>query len=230
MVYRPAMRIFVTTVSVVALGIWPAVAPANADPVAVFPGMEIRQDVHVCTLGYVDPILKLAFTAGHCRGSGIVTDKDNNIIGRLMTFRDNTPSGSVVAPDQLIADYEAIALADNAMASSALPGGHMLQSRLGLAAQPGQAVCHFGIVSGESCGVIDSINNGWFTMSRGVVSQKGDSGGPVYLISNAGAAFMIGIFNSVWGEFPAAVAWQSVCEQAHEDVPATSAVVAGAYH
>lgn len=28
------------------------------------PGMEIRQDNHVCTLGYVDPALKIAFTAG----------------------------------------------------------------------------------------------------------------------------------------------------------------------
>ncbi|MBY0442308.1 MAG: S1 family peptidase [Mycobacteriaceae bacterium] len=224
------MRILVAAVSAVTFGLCGVPVPAIADPVLVFPGMEIHQDVHLCTLGYVDPVLKLAFTAGHCRGSGMVTDKDNNVIGRLVSFRDNTPSGSIVAPGQLIADYEAIALADNALVSSALPGGRSLQSKLGLAVQPGQAVCHFGIVSGESCGAIDSINNGWFTMSRGVISQKGDSGGPVYLISTTGAALIIGIFNSVWGEFPAAVAWQAVFEQAHEDAQAISAVAVGSPH
>ena len=44
-------------------------APAQATPgVLVFPGMEIRQGTNVCTLGYVDPQMRIAFTAGHCRG------------------------------------------------------------------------------------------------------------------------------------------------------------------
>lgn len=224
MLSRPGMSAMAAVVAVAAVVALPP-GPASADPVVVFPGMEIHQDVHVCTLGYVDPARKLAFTAGHCRGSGAVTDKDNNVIGRLVTFRDNTPSGSVVATGQLIADYEAIALADNVMVSSALPSGRSLQSKPGLAIEPGQPVCHFGIVTGESCGTIDSVNNGWFTMAHGVVSQKGDSGGPVYLIPNGGSALIVGIFNSVWGEFPAAVAWQAVSQQAGEDAQVAAATI-----
>lgn len=65
---RLVPRAFAATVALLAAGFSPATA--SADPVLVFPGMEIRQDNHVCTLGYVDPALKIAFTAGHCRGGG----------------------------------------------------------------------------------------------------------------------------------------------------------------
>ena len=76
--------------------------------------MEIHQDNRVCTLGYVDPATRIAYTAGHCRGGGpVVTDRDHNVIGRLATFRDNTPSGTTVATDQSIFDYEAIVLDDH---------------------------------------------------------------------------------------------------------------------
>jgi hypothetical protein len=191
---------------------------ANADPVLVFPGMEIHQGNQVCTLGYVDPGLKVAFTAGHCRGGGQVADKDGNVIGHLATFRDNTPSGSTVATDQLIADYEAIVLADDVMANNILPGGRPLESEPGLVVEPGEGVCHFGVITGESCGTVERVNNGWFTMAHGVVSQKGDSGGPVYVNTGAGPARIVGIFNSVWGEFPAAVSWRTVSQQVREDV------------
>ena len=51
--------------------------PAPADPgVVVYPGMEIRQDTNLCTLGYVEPEARMAFTAGHCRGSGPVRDRN----------------------------------------------------------------------------------------------------------------------------------------------------------
>ena len=83
--------------------------------------------------------------------------------------------------------------------------------------QPGEPVCHFGIVTGESCGTVERVNNGWFTMANGVVSQKGDSGGPVYVI-DGDRAVIVGMFNSTWGNFPAAVSWQATGEQVREDV------------
>jgi hypothetical protein len=190
---------------------------AHADPVLVFPGMEIHQGNHVCTLGYVDPVLRVAFTAGHCRGDGSVTDKDNNVIGNLATFRDNTPDGTTVAADQQIADYESMVLTNDVAANNILPGGRPLLSDPGLVVTPGEAVCHFGVITGESCGTVEAVNNGWFTIGNGAVSQKGDSGGPVYLTSAAGPAFIVGIFNSKWGEFPAAVSWQTATQQVRED-------------
>ena len=72
-------------------------APANAQPdVLVHPGMEIHQDSVLCTLGYVDPQTRIAFTAGHCRASGTVTDKGGTVIGTQVSFRDNTPDGTTI--------------------------------------------------------------------------------------------------------------------------------------
>lgn len=220
---RLTVRIFAASATVAAFGpgLWPAAA--SADPTLVFPGMEIHQDNKVCTLGYVDPVTRIAFTAGHCRGGGpVVTDRDHNVIGRLGTFRDNTPSGSTVATDQLISDYEAIVLNDNVAVNNNLPGGRLLESNPTVTVQPGQAVCHFGVITGETCGTVESVNNGWFTMSHGVQSQKGDSGGPVYLAPNDGPAAMVGIFNSVWGDFPAAVSWRAATDQVHQDLGGTT--------
>ena len=199
-------------------------AQASADPgVTVSPGMEIVQDTNVCTLGYVDPALRVAFTAGHCRGQGPVTDTNGNVIGNMATYRDNTPDGATVNTDQTIQDYEAIVLADNVAVNNILPGGKALESQPGRVAQPGEAVCHFGVVTGESCGSIDRVNNGWFTMTNGVVSQKGDSGGPVYVL-DGDHAVVIGLFNCTWGTFPAAVSWQAAGDQIREDVDVVSNV------
>ncbi|MGH3969184.1 MAG: hypothetical protein ACRDTV_13995 [Mycobacterium sp.] len=215
---RPAFRLLATAIAAAALTAGAPPPTAKADPVLVFPGMEIHQGGHLCTLGYVDSALRVAFTAGHCRGDGPVTDKDNKVIGTLATFRDNTPTGATVAPDQLVTDYESIVLADDVVANNLLPDGRPLDSVPGVAAQPGEPVCHFGIVTGESCGAVESVNNGWFTMANGVVSQKGDSGGPVYVSSGAGPASIVGIFNSTWGNLPAGVLWKSIAQQVFEDV------------
>jgi hypothetical protein len=196
---------------------------AHADGnVLVYPGMEILQGSNVCTLGYVDPNLRVAFTAGHCRGHGPVTDKDGNSIGSMALYRDNTPDGATVSTNQLIADYEAIGLADDVQVNNIMPGGRPLDSDPNVSPQVGEPVCHFGIITGESCGTIQAVNNGWFTMANGVISQKGDSGGPVYMPTDNGRAAMLGLFNSTWGQFPAAVSWQATGLQVHQDVAASN--------
>ncbi|HTZ13232.1 MAG TPA: hypothetical protein VMC78_06360 [Mycobacterium sp.] len=191
---------------------------ASAEPVLVYPGMEIHQGPHLCTLGYVDPGLRVAFTAGHCRGDGPVADRDNHVIGNMATFRDNTPSGSIVNTNQQIADYESIVLVPEVAVNNILPGGRVLLSDPGLVVTPGEPVCHFGVITGESCGTVENVYNGWFTMGHGVVSHEGDSGGPIYITNGPGPARIVGIFNSVWGGFPAAVSWQSTTQQIRQDV------------
>jgi hypothetical protein len=214
---RSAFRAFAATVIAGAL-ITCFPVTAAADPVLVFPGMEIHQGGHLCTLGYVDPGLRVAFAAGHCRGDGPVTDKDNHVIGTLATFRDNTPNGAIVDTEQQVNDYESIVLADGITANNILPGGRALQSDPGLVVTQGEPVCHFGVVTGETCGTVQAVNNGWFTMGNGAVSQKGDSGGPVYIVNPVGQAVIVGILNSVWGNSPAAVSWQATSQQIREDV------------
>jgi hypothetical protein len=194
-------------------------APAQADPnVVVFPGMEIIQGTNVCTLGYVDPQMRVAFTAGHCRGDGSVRDKAGRFVGNQAFFRDNTPNGATVDTNHQIADWEAISLAPDVAVNNVLPGGRVLVADAGVTPAPGLPICHFGVVTGESCGTIQAVYNGWFTMADGVVSQKGDSGGPVYMVTPDGRAAIVGMFNSTWGQFPAAVSWQIASQQAREDV------------
>ena len=190
----------------------------HADPaVLVSPGMEIRQARNVCTLGYVDPAARIAYSAGHCRADGPVTDRDGHFIGTVSTSQDNTPDGTVVRTDQVISDYETITLAADVSVNNILPGGRQLVAQAAPAMAAGQPVCHFGVVTGESCGSIERVNNGWFTMENGVVSQKGDSGGPVYQPVDNNKAVIIGLFNSTWGTFPAAVSWVATSQQVGAD-------------
>ncbi|MCI4675678.1 S1 family peptidase [Mycolicibacterium litorale] len=199
---------------------------AQADPgVVVSPGMEIHQDSNVCTLGYVDPVQRVAFSAGHCRGSGPVTDKDGRFIGMVSTFRDNTPDGTVVRTDEVISDYETIGLATDVVVNNILPGGRQLVADVAPPLTAGAPVCHFGVVTGESCGSVERVNNGWFTMDNGVVSKKGDSGGPVYVLADSNKAVIIGLFNSTWGALPAAVSWQATGQQVREDVGVVNVAV-----
>ncbi|MCX6482058.1 MAG: hypothetical protein NT146_02045, partial [Mycobacterium sp.] len=204
----------------------PAASADSADKtVTVFPGMEIRQQSTMCTLGFVDPVARIAFSAGHCRGTGPVTDRNGRPIGVVTTSRDNTPDGSVVRVDQVISDYETIALNADVTVNNLLPGGRALVADAVAPMAVGQQVCHFGIVTGEGCGTVARINNGWFTMTNGVVSQKGDSGGPVYVPTGNGKAVMVGLFNSTWGRLPAAVSWQATGQQLREDSIAVNAAV-----
>jgi hypothetical protein len=223
-VQRTIVRLLAATATAIAaLAVAPI--PAHASPVPVYPGMEIRQGTNVCTLGYVEPTLRIAVTAGHCRANGNVTDKDGNAIGSLAMYRDNTPNGTTVSTNDTINDYEGISLAPDVVPNNALPDGRSLVSDPGLTIHTGQSVCHFGIATGETCGTIEAVNNGWFTMAHGVLSQKGDSGGPVYVLSDDGRAVLVGVFNSTWGDFPAAVTWNSIRQQISEDVNAPSAPV-----
>ena len=203
-------------------------APAQAAPrVLVFPGMEVRQGTNVCTLGYVDPQMRIAFTAGHCRGSGQVSDRDGNVIGTQALFRDNTANGATIDTNHQIADWEAISLSPDVVINNTLPGGRQLIADPAIVPTVGMPVCHFGVITGESCGTIEAVNNGWFTMANGVVSQKGDSGGPVYNLTPDGRAAIIGMFNSTWGQYPAAVSWQAASQQAREDVVSAASGTVG---
>ena len=217
---RSARRRLLSLLSVAALllaALLTAV-PAHAQPnVLVHPGMEIHQDSVLCTLGYVDPQTRVAFTAGHCRASGTVSDKQGNVIGRQGSFRDNTPDGTTIDTNHQIADWQVIHLAPEVAVNNVLPSGRVLVTDPAVLPVAGMPVCHFGVVTGESCGTVEAVNNGWFTMANGVVSRKGDSGGPVYTPTPDGRTVLIGMFNSTWGSLPAAVSWQVTSQQARED-------------
>jgi len=215
---RRGLRLLLAVVAPIVALLLPS-APAHAQPdVVVYPGMEIHQDSVLCTLGYVDPQTRLAFTAGHCRASGTVSDKQGNVIGTQGSFRDNTPDGTTVDTNHQITDWEVIHLTPEVVINNVLPvGGRALVTDPAVLPVVGMPVCHFGVVTGESCGTVEAVNNGWFTMANGVVSKKGDSGGPVYTPTPDGRTVLIGMFNSTWGTLPAAVSWQVASQQARQD-------------
>ena len=214
------------TAPIIAL-LLPSASQANPATV-VYPGMEVHQGTNVCTLGFVDPQTRVAFTAGHCRGSGQVGDRDGNFVGTQAFFRDNTPDGATIDTNHQIADWEAITLAPDIQVNNILPGGRMLIADPAIVPVAGLPVCHFGVITAETCGTIQAVYNGWFTMANGVVSQKGDSGGPVYTVTPDGRAAIVGMFNSTWGQYPAAVSWQSASQQAREDVITAASGTLGA--
>ena len=47
----------------------------------------------------------------------------------------------------------------------------------------------------------------------------------MYTIAGNGSAAMIGLFNSTWGELPAAVSWRATGQQLREDSGLAGAVV-----
>jgi hypothetical protein len=157
-----------------------------------------------------------------------VRDKNGNFVGNQAAFRDNTPDGATIDTNHQIADWEAISLAPDVMVNNVLPGGRMLVSDPGVTPSPGLPICHFGVITGESCGTVQAVYNGWFTMANGVVSQKGDSGGPVYVITPDGRAAIVGMFNSTWGQYPAAVSWHTASQQASADVISAASANLGA--
>jgi hypothetical protein len=212
------LRVLVLTGTAILLSNFAPTA-AQANPGAlVFPGMEIRQGTNVCTLGFVDLQTRTAFSAGHCHSNGPVKDRDGNVLGYQTHFQDNTPNGATIATDQAITDWESIALLPDVAVNNILPGGRVLVADPAVVPVAGERVCHFGVVTAESCGTIDAVNNGWFTMANGVISQKGDSGGPIYVATDDGRAIIVGMFNSTWGQFPAAVSWPATDQQIRADV------------
>lgn len=96
--------------------------------------------------------------------------------------------------------------------SSNLPNGLALRMAQNAGPELGLPVCLMGSVSGETCGKVEAINNGWFTMVD-VAGQHGDSGGPVYTVTQPGQALLVGIYSLRWGGKPAAMSWSAISAQ-----------------
>lgn len=199
-----------------AVGI-PVAAPARADAGATaFPGMKIHQGGTVCTLGFVEPRLRIGITSGQCDGGSIVTDDHQNVLGTVVVARYN--SAGTAATGGPGVEYEVIGLGDNVSASDVLPTGRQLQSRPGARAQLAGPLCHDGSATGQDCGHVDSVGRGWFGVA-GVAARPGDFGGPVYALDGDDAAVMVGLFEGT-GEPEARVeSWQAVMQQLFIDVP-----------
>ena len=191
-------------------------ARARADPgVTAFPGMEIHQGTTVCTLGMVEPTLRIAVSTGQCDGGSIATDSHGNVLGAVVSARHNAAAPAVdgSAPD---VQYEVIRLDGDVKVTDVLPTGRQMQSVPGMRAQPGESVCHFGISTGQTCGRVSSVSNSRFVVA-GVPADARDIGGPVYIPGDDNRAVIVGLFEGILDSAPTAESWQAVMQQLYLD-------------
>lgn len=197
-------------------------SPARADIPPVHPGMSIYQGRLSCTLGYVDPEARFGITAGHCfSGGGTVLNGVGMSVGRKLLARTNRPDEGPVYDDDITVDYEQIAFSDGLDLNDLLPNGRRLERDDTVTPVEGMPVCRTGVTTGDGCGSITRIGNGWFRFD-GPTIQKGDSGGPVYT-SIGDRTVLVGIIRGFMtdpsnGDVQSwALSWQSILKQLRSD-------------
>jgi len=209
---------FMTVALSVAAG-WSGVPPTPASAAttaAVYPGMTITQGANVCTLGFVDPVRRVGYSAGHCTADTEVRDKAGDLVGRVVSARHNRAGKPFSGPADRVIDYQVIRLSPAVLATDrAAPSlVRPLVSDPAGRPRPGMQVCHVGAATGLSCGEIAAVYDGWFTMAPGngdLVSADGDSGGPVYTrMPHRAGLIMVGIFRGRHGDQLSAVTWSDV--------------------
>ncbi len=198
------------------------IAAASAGSPLVYPGMTIIQGSAKCTLAFIDTIRRIGYSAGHCNDGSTVTDEAGTPIGTVMASHNNRAGQTSTGPDDTVIDYETISLNDDADLTSQLGPAltRPIITQPGVTPTAGMVVCHRGATTGASCGEIDDVHDGWFTMKPGTLtSDHGDSGGPVYTYTDATGStpVIVGILRGRNGSRTAAVSWPDTLRQAAYD-------------
>ncbi len=191
--------------------------PAYADPVndtvVAYPGMAIVRGKNYCTLSYVDSMSRTGMTAGECTDTGSIADLHGNLLGEVLLMSRNLPQqvGDAPPPDDIVSDYAAVKFDSGVQLSNTMPNGTRLRLAQNAGVEPGLATCLMGSASGQLCGKVDTVDGGWFTIT-GTTGRVGDSGAPVYTITQPGEALLVGIYSLRWGS-PAAMSWPTIASQ-----------------
>ncbi|MBB5912431.1 hypothetical protein BJY24_001298 [Nocardia transvalensis] len=159
-----------------------ATAPASAaGEVRVHPGMSIRTDDEVCSIGMLGHIgnTKYAVTAGHCfEAKAAVSDENGHRIG---TFEMGVPDGEA---DDL--GFALVRLSGNIVVSAKTDD--LAISAVDSDPTEGQKVCKTGARTGTTCGTISAVTATHLRTTFAV--DHGDSGGIVY----SGTSYNMGVF------------------------------------
>lgn len=145
-----------------------------------------------CTLGYTFTSPNghaYGITAGHCNThrSRRVTDRTTGAVGRFVL--------SVSDPDRPL--HDDYGLIDFGPRNRAVPVMFGMPVTGISAPDPDNAVCHDGIRTGVACGALHTRLAGTatqFTTTGMPRSIPGDSGGPVWQLTNRNTATIIGIW------------------------------------
>lgn len=225
MIRRSAARLVAAAITLMA-AILPLVqgptAAASVGNTLVYPGMTIIQGSAKCTLAFVDTLRRIGYSAGHCNDGTTVTDQTGTPIGTVMASHNNRAGQTSTGPDDTVIDYETISLDDGTYLTTQLGPAltRPIITQPGVTPTTGMVVCHRGATTGASCGEIDAVHDGWFTMKPGTMtSDHGDSGGPVYTYTDATGStpVIVGILRGRNGSRTAAVSWPDTLRQAAYD-------------
>ena len=188
----------------------------------VLPGMEIRQGTSSCTVGFVEPQLRVALTTGRCGDGSVVSDADGTVLGSVVVAHHNaTATGTPGEGSILSVEYEVIELAPGVAAADLLPNGNRLESSPGLEAQEGMPVCHFGKSTEQTCGHVASTGNGRFTIPDMTV-DKSTAGEPVYVLTDDNRVMIVGLLDDTGTPVPQAESWQAIMKQLYVDTHGAS--------
>jgi hypothetical protein len=214
-IFRGCLCVLITFAFAVGSVCTPVHAVADAT-VTVFPGMEMREDNTACTVGFVEVRLRIAVTAGQCRGGSTVTDSNHEVVGTVVQAHREPAEGTEA--DGLVrgAEYEVIALAPDIAATDVLPTGRRLHSSPALGAALALPVCRFEASNGETCGRVSAVGNGRFVIAD-MAADKSEFGGPVYALTDDNRAVIVGLFAGMGGSMPEAESWESIMQQVYVD-------------
>lgn len=200
-------------------------AIAHADAPLVYPGMRINQGTQSCTLGFVDPGARIGLTAGHCAldSDGPVYDDSGNRVGTAdIAHFEPTPQDKSFAEQPPI-DYKGIAFYEGIPINNVLPNGLVLESNPKIVPAIGMPVCRSGVTTGEACGVILETTDSLLVID-GLPADHGDSGSPVYAITEPGRAAIVGITTEVLTSKSTgqratmAISWRAIWRQIKSDI------------
>ncbi len=167
-----------------------AIGTAGTAAATPAPGTEVDTEDASCTAGFAAQGADGSYyllTSGHCdAGDGAEwTDAQGNPLGRI--------TASVDDGDQM--DASLIRLDPGSPAPYTAVGGYQIRDVLA----PGQLTkgmpfCKIGAVTGETCGVINSVDGN--VVEASVFSLEGDSGSPGFVKNPDGTVSAVGILSS----------------------------------
>ncbi|MEB4181741.1 hypothetical protein OQ699_19430 [Mycobacterium ulcerans] len=183
--------------------------------VTAYPGLEIHQGSVVCVIGFVEPQMRIALSAGRCNGDPMVTDRYGNAVGAVTLAGQATVSEVAVDGAAAGVDYEVITLAPEVAATDLLPTGLRLQSKPGFRVQPGARVCE-ATAARQRCGRVDTVTESRFVIA-GMDADQHEIGAPVYVLDDDNHALIAGLLDGVRGSISEAQSWPAVMRQVYLD-------------
>ena len=120
----------------------------------------------LCTLGYVDPDCGSRSPPATAAATARSPTRRTTSSATRSTSATTPPTAPSSRPTRRSPTTSRSCWRPMSRSTTSCPVAACCSRDPGLVATPGEPVCHFGVVTGESCGTVEAVNNGWFTMGQ----------------------------------------------------------------